>query len=44
MLSKNDHGFFLMVEGGLIDKQLHPHDWERAAYDTIEFDKAIEVA
>ncbi|WP_088830311.1 alkaline phosphatase [Paenibacillus tyrfis] len=43
-LSKNDKGFFLMVEGASIDKQLHPLDWERAAYDTIEMDKAIGVA
>ncbi|WP_248925793.1 alkaline phosphatase [Paenibacillus hamazuiensis] len=44
VLSKNDKGFFLMVEGASIDKQLHPLDWERAAYDTIEMDKAIGVA
>ncbi|MCP3773018.1 alkaline phosphatase [Paenibacillus sp. MZ04-78.2] len=43
-LNKNDKGFFLMVEGASIDKQLHPLDWERAAYDTIEMDKAIGVA
>lgn len=44
VLSKNENGFFLMVEGASIDKQLHPMDWERAAYDTIEMDKAIGVA
>jgi alkaline phosphatase len=42
-LSKNENGFFLMVEGACIDKQLHTMDWERSAYDTIEFDKAIGV-
>ncbi|MDR1966093.1 MAG: alkaline phosphatase [Synergistaceae bacterium] len=43
-LSMNENGFFLMVEGACIDKQLHAMDWERSAYDTIEFDKAIGVA
>ncbi|MDR1470953.1 MAG: alkaline phosphatase [Synergistaceae bacterium] len=43
-LSKNENGFFLMVEGACIDKQLHAMDWERSAYDTIEFDKAIAAA
>ena len=44
VLSRNENGFFLMVEGACIDKQLHVMDWERSAYDTIEFDKAIAVA
>lgn len=44
VLSKNDNGFFLMVEGASIDKQLHTLDWERAAYDAIEMDKAVGVA
>jgi len=44
VLSQNDNGFFLMVEGASIDKQLHTLDWERAAYDAIEFDKAVGVA
>jgi alkaline phosphatase len=44
ILSKNENGFFLMVEGACIDKQLHAMDWERSAYDTIEFDKAIAAA
>ena len=43
-LSKNPNGFFLMVEAGLVDKQLHPMDWVRAVYDNIEFDNAIGVA
>ena len=33
-----------MVEGACIDKQLHVLDWQRAAYDNIEMDKAIGVA
>ncbi len=43
-LSKNKNGFFLMVEGACIDKQLHVLDWQRAAYDNIEFDKAVGAA
>ncbi|MDF2570299.1 MAG: Alkaline phosphatase [Sporomusa sp.] len=43
-LSKNSNGFFLMVEGACIDKQLHTLDWQRAAYDTIEMDKAVGIA
>lgn len=43
-LSKNDNGFFLMVEGACVDKQLHALDWQRAAYDNIELDKAVGVA
>lgn len=41
---RSPNGFFLMVEGASIDKAEHPLDWQRAAYDTIEFDHAIGVA
>jgi alkaline phosphatase len=44
ILGKHADGFFLMVEGGLIDKQAHPLDWPRAVWDTIELDKAVGVA
>lgn len=44
VLEKNPKGFFLMSEGGSIDKQLHTMDWQRATYDTIEFDQAIKYA
>ena len=44
ILSKNPNGFFAMIEGASIDKHLHVMDWQRAAYDTIEFDKSIEYA
>ncbi|MBS7540094.1 alkaline phosphatase [Ancylobacter lacus] len=40
-LAKDPDGFFLMVEGASIDKMSHPMDWERAMYDTIEFDQAV---
>jgi alkaline phosphatase len=44
VLSKNKNGFFLMVEGALIDKASHPLDWDRALYDTIMFDKCVGIA
>ncbi|GEO83522.1 MULTISPECIES: alkaline phosphatase [Alphaproteobacteria] len=43
-LSKNQDGFFLVVEGASIDKMSHPLDMERAVVDTIEFDEAIAAA
>ncbi|KXG84482.1 alkaline phosphatase [Agrobacterium bohemicum] len=43
-LSKNQDGFFLMVEAANIDKMSHPLDWDRAVIETIEFDKAVGVA
>ncbi|MEG4642907.1 alkaline phosphatase [Paracoccus sp. APAP_BH8] len=44
ILSKNDDGFFLMVENGHTDKMAHALDWERAVYDMIAFDHAIGIA
>jgi alkaline phosphatase len=42
VLSKHSpHGFFLMVEGGSIDKQTHAMDADRAIWETIEFDRAV---
>lgn len=41
ILSKNENGFFLMVESGLIDKYAHLLDMERAVYDTIMLDNAV---
>ncbi|MCZ7447100.1 alkaline phosphatase [Agrobacterium rhizogenes] len=43
-LSKNPEGFFLMVEAASIDKMSHPLDWDRAIFETIEFDKTIGIA
>jgi alkaline phosphatase len=43
VLSKNDAGFFLMVESGLIDKYAHGLDMERAVYDTIMLDNAVRL-
>jgi alkaline phosphatase len=44
VLSANDDGFVLMVEGASIDKQAHNMDSERWILDTIELDRAIQVA
>jgi alkaline phosphatase len=43
VLSKNNAGFFLMVESGLIDKYAHALDFERAVYDTIMLDNAVRL-
>lgn len=37
-------GFYLMIEGGLIDKRAHAVDAERTVWDVIEFDNAVKVA
>jgi alkaline phosphatase len=44
VLSRNEAGFFLMVESGLIDKYTHSLDMERAVYDTIMIDNAVKLA
>ncbi len=44
VLSKNEAGFFLMVESGMIDKYAHLLDMERAVYDTIMLDNAVRLA
>ena len=44
VLSRNDAGFFLMVESGMIDKYAHLLDMERAVYDTIMLDNAVRLA
>ncbi|MGY3032500.1 alkaline phosphatase [Bradyrhizobium sp. USDA 4354] len=41
ILSRNENGFFLMVESGMIDKYAHLLDMERAVYDTIMLDNAV---
>lgn len=37
-------GFYLMIEGGSIDKRAHAADAERTIWDVIEFDRAVQVA
>ncbi|MGO4705100.1 alkaline phosphatase [Microvirga sp. 2MCAF38] len=44
VLSKNQNGFVLMVESARIDKYSHSLDPERAIYDTIMLDNAIQTA
>ena len=44
VLGKNNNGFFLMIEAGSIDRELHRMDPNRAVYELIELDKAIGVA
>lgn len=44
VLSKNENGFLLMVESGLIDKYAHALDMERAVYDTIMLDNTVRIA
>ena len=42
ILKKNDNGFFLMVEAGHIDKAHHDTQANKAMYDVMAFDHAIE--
>lgn len=44
ILSHNDKGYFLMVEGGRIDHALHGTNAKRALEDTVAFDEAIKTA
>jgi alkaline phosphatase len=44
VLSRNESGFFLMVESGMIDKYTHLLDMGRAVYDTIMLDNAVKLA
>jgi alkaline phosphatase len=43
ILARNEAGFFLMIESGMIDKYTHLLDMERAVYDTIMFDNAVKL-
>ncbi|ASK35419.1 alkaline phosphatase [Alcanivorax sp. N3-2A] len=44
VLSRNQEGYFLMVEGGRIDHALHGTNAKRALEDTLAFDQAIALA
>ncbi len=44
LLSANENGFFLMVEGACIDKFSHDNEMDGALLCTEEFDKAIAAA
>jgi alkaline phosphatase len=44
VLGKNPNGFFLMIEAGSIDRELHRMDPNRAVDEVIELDRAIGIA
>ncbi|CAH1775648.1 unnamed protein product, partial [Owenia fusiformis] len=44
ILSKNENGFFLLVEGGRIDSGHHSGRAARALLETIALDRAVETA
>jgi alkaline phosphatase len=44
VLSRNERGFVLMIEGAHIDKQSHLMDADRAMGEVLEFDNAVGVA
>jgi alkaline phosphatase len=44
VLSRSQNGFVAMIEGASIDKQAHLMDSDRWIEETIEFDRAVQVA
>lgn len=44
LLTPNPNGFFLMVEGGLIDHALHATLGKRALQETVSFNAALQAA
>ncbi len=44
LMSSNNEGFVLQVEGGKVDWAAHANDAAALIYDQVEFDKAVEVA
>jgi alkaline phosphatase len=44
ILSKNENGFFVMVEGGLIDYAGHDNDAGTMLQETLDFDRAVQAA
>ena len=43
VLSRNPNGFFLMIEGGLIDLALHDTNAKRALQEVASFDRTIKA-
>ncbi len=43
ILSNNEEGFFMLLEGGRIDHAGHSNDIERQLLETIEFSKAVQT-
>ena len=44
LLSEDENGFFLLVEGSQIDTMAHDNDLEKQIYEMHQFDSAIAVA
>lgn len=44
VMDRQPKGFVLLIEGASIDKQAHNMDTERWMLDTLEFDRAVQVA
>ncbi len=44
LLSADEDGFFLMVEGACIDKHSHNNDMDNMTLSAVEFDKAVAAA
>lgn len=43
-MDREPKGFFLMIEGGCIDKAAHGNNLERNVHETAEFDRAVALA
>lgn len=43
-LQSDPDGFFLMVEGGMIDQACHSNQLERSVHETLELSRAVQVA
>jgi alkaline phosphatase len=44
ILDNDPDGFFVMIEGGLIDGACHNNTWGSALAETVEFSNAVQVA
>lgn len=43
VLSKNERGFFLMIEGGAVDWAAHANDIERLIEEQVDFNRAVRA-
>lgn len=43
VLEGSEKGFFLMIEGGMIDQACHQHALERSVHETLEFDATVRL-
>lgn len=44
ILSQNDNGFFIMIEGSMIDGGGHDNDIDKVIAETLDFDRAVAKA